>query len=223
MLEQLIGTTEFSPLQVGIYYCGAISWFISYILVVRRIIREKFIDYPVLAITANVVWEVLWGFAFELSFGGNYLLTLWRLGTFLDIFMFYSVLRYGKIQVSVAFLQKNYVPTMIFAAIVSTICIYTYVKTGYDLPMGINSGMILNLLMAVLSILLLWQLPNQKFSFWVGFWRFLGTDVFFTIYIFDIYSDLLFPVVLCVINFGLDTFYLYLVYQRNRTLTRQTQ
>jgi hypothetical protein len=224
LLSELIGTNEtYTHVEVIIYLLGAFSWFLSYALVVRKILLEKFVEYPILAITANVVWEVLWGFVFELAFGGHILLVLWRLGTFLDIFMFYSVLRYGKVQVSVEFVRQNYIFVMLFAAACSGFIIYTFVKTGYDLPMGINSGMILNLMMAVLSLFLFWQMPERKFSFWIGFWRFLGTDVFFTIYIFILYPNLSFPITLCVINILLDGLYLVLVYRRRNLLINKQQ
>lgn len=219
MLEGLFQNDHgYTPFEISMYYTGGICWTISYFLTVRKIIKDKFLEFPIMAITANVVWEFIWGFFLELDFGGMYLIVLWRLAFFLDVFMFYTVLKRGKIQVSVPFLQKNYVPVMIGTAIAWGFLIYAFYQSGADLPMGFNSGMILNVMMSVLCLMMFWQMPNRKFSFWIALFRALGTDVFLMIYIFNVSPDLWFPKVTGVISFVLDGYYLYLILQRNKSL-----
>ena len=223
MFEELLTSDKYSSFQIGMYYLGAICWFLSYVVVLRRAFKLKFIEFPIMAVSANVIWEFIWGFLFELDFGGNYLLTLWRMGFGLDVLIFYTVLKYGKIQVSTPQITKYYVPIMLFASLCSGVLIYTYKVSGYDLPMGINSGMILNVMMSALAILLIWQLQDKEFSFWAGFLRFLGTDVFFFIYIVSVYPTLSFPVAMCVICFILDFYYLYLTIRRKKELAQTTR
>jgi len=208
----------YTPFQIAMYYTGGVSWVISYAIVVYRIWKEKFLDYPIMSVTANVVWEFIWGFFLPLQFGGIYLQVLWRLGFFFDVFMFYAVLKHGKIQVSMPFIQRYYVPIMCFWAVAWGAMVYAFYQSGADQPMGFNSGMILNVMMSVLAIMLFWQLPDKKFSFWAGFFRMLGTDVFLMIYIIDRSPNLLFPQITGVISLVLDVFYLYLVYKRNKQI-----
>lgn len=220
MLEGLFENDYgYTPFEISMYLIGGVCWFISYLMVVRRVIfKDKFLEYPIMAVTANVIWEFLWGFILPLQFGGIYLLILWRSAFALDVYMFYTVLTKGKIQVSIPALQKNYVPIMIVAIIFWGAMIYAFYQSGADIPMGFNSGMILNVMMSTLCLMLFWKFPKKKFSFWAGFFRAIATDVFLMIYIIDRSPDLLFPQVTGVISLILDTSYLILVYKRNKTL-----
>lgn len=65
VVETLFTSEKYTTQQMILYYLGAFSWFSAYILVVRRIIREKFIEFPGFIIAGNVPWELLWGSIFR--------------------------------------------------------------------------------------------------------------------------------------------------------------
>jgi len=209
----------YTPFQITMYLIGGACWFVSYSIVVHRVVfKDGFLEYPIMSVTANVIWEFLWGFVIGLQFGGVYLLTLWRVVFALDVFMFYTVLTKGKVQVSLPIIRKYYVPIMLIAITFWGAMIYSFYQSGADLPMGYNSGMILNVMMSTLCLLLFFKFPDKKFSFWAGFFRAIATDIFYTIYIADRSPDLWFPLITGFVSFVLDTLYVVLVYKRNKSL-----
>ncbi|MBX7109144.1 MAG: hypothetical protein K1X61_10900 [Chitinophagales bacterium] len=216
MVHSLFTSDNYTFFELLMYYLGATFWVITYILVVRKIIVYKSVEFPVIVICANVPWEFLWGFVFKLDFGGPYLLWFWRFGNFLDMFMLYSALRYGAAQFSSALVQKHFRPFALGAVAMFAILNYFYTKAGYDLAMGFNSAMILNVLQSALCIQMVLNLPNQKFSFSIGLARMIATDVCFTAYIVSHSPQAYFPIAMCIICFILDGFYLYLVNRQNK-------
>jgi hypothetical protein len=216
MLDQIFNNPDFSRLQIIFYFLGALGWFASYILVVRKIIREKWVEFPAFVIAGNVAWELLWGFVFDLSFGGMFLQYVWRGGFLLDVFMLYSIYRYGKTQYRMEFIRRNYafLVTAVFISMLTML--YFYVDHGYDIAMGFNSGMILNIIHSAGCLLLLLNHPERKFSLWIGIFRFLGTNVFFFAYLMFYRETQYFSISMIVISIVIDTYYLSEVYKRNK-------
>jgi len=218
MLEQIFNNPEFSNLQIILYFLGAFAWFASYILVIRKIIKKKWVEFPAFVIAGNVAWEFLWGFVFDLSFGGIFLQYVWRLGFLLDVFMLYAVYRYAKSQYKTVFIRKNYY-FLVSAVFISMIALlYFYVEHGYDIAMGFNSGMILNIICSIGCVLLLWDHPKRQFSFWIGFTRFLGTNVFFFAYLLLYTETQYFSITMIIISIIVDTYYRSEVLRRNKKL-----
>jgi hypothetical protein len=216
MWEQIFSNPDFSKTQIIFYFLGAFGWFASYILVVRKIIKDKWVEFPAFVIAGNVAWEFLWGFVFDLSFGGIFLQYVWRGGFLLDAFMLYSVYKYGKKQYKMEFIRKNYVFLVTGVFIAMMTMLYLYVMHGYDIAMGFNSGMILNIIHSVGCVLLFMDHPDRKFSFWIGITRFLGTNVFFFAYLLYYREVQYFSISMIVISIVIDSYYLYEVVRRNK-------
>lgn len=218
MWEQIFNNPDFSNTQIIFYFLGALAWFASYILVVRKIVKEKWVEFPAFVIAGNVAWEFLWGFVFDLSFGGMFLQYVWRGGFLLDVFMLYAIYRYGKKQYNMEFIQKNYsiLVTGVFIAMMTML--YLYVEHGYDIAMGFNSGMILNIIHSVGCVLLLLNHPERKFSFGIGITRFMGTNVFFFAYLLFYNEVQYFSISMIIISIIVDVFYLSEIIKRNKKM-----
>lgn len=222
MFEQIFNNPDFTNLQIIFYFLGAFGWWASYILVIRKIIKEKWVEFPAFVIAANVAWEFLWGFVFELHFGGIFLTYVWRGGFLMDAFMLYAVYRYGKNQYKMEFIRKNYAFLVTAAFVAFFALIYFYVDRGYDIAMGFNSGMMLNLMHSIGCLLLFYNHPERKFSTWIGITRFLGTNIFLFAYLLMYRHPQYFTITMLVITFITDIYYISEVIKRNRRMQTAT-
>src|SRR6516165_12611508 len=105
MDHPFVNTKDYSPAQLILFGLAAAYWVWVYIAVIRDIFKYKFVGIPVLAVCANIAWEFLWSFKFYTNMGA---LFEWgyRAWFILDVFIFYSVFRYGKVQFTDKRLQK---------------------------------------------------------------------------------------------------------------------
>ena len=147
--QQLISdpTGTYTPTEMYLYYAGAAAWLVTYALVIRKIIKEKFVEFPALIIAANVSWELLGGFVLgypsivqsgigwpdlpehaqtPVVFGGPILLWAWRAGSLMDVFMLISCLRYGAKQTSEEWLKKIWKPMILIGFCCFAAILYTF-------------------------------------------------------------------------------------------------
>jgi hypothetical protein len=222
LFNDLFVSEYYSKLTLSFYYLGVLGWLVAYILIIKKIIKDKFVGLPLFAIAANVSWELLWAYVFPLDFGGRTLLYAWRFGLLLDLFMLVSVLRYGRIQFTTQYMKDNYLFLGIIAFVISVMLNYTFSDSGHDLPMGFNSGMILNIITCIAAFQLFLNIPTEKFSVAVGVARTLATDVFlFTFLILapaSRFPDKRMSYVLCVVCLFIDIAYIVCVIKRNKQL-----
>ena len=218
MMSAIFNNPNFTQPQIIFYFLGAFAWCACYLLIIRKIIKEKWVEFPAFVIAANVAWEFLWGFVFELSFGGIFLTYLWRGGFLLDVVMLYFVFKYGKQQYKTEFIRKNY-SFLVSATLVAFLAlIYFFVDHGYDLAMGFNSGMILNIILSVGCVLLFYNHPDRKFSVWIGIMKFVASDIFLFIYLLYYRETQYFSITMLAICFIIDLYYIYAAAQRNKKL-----
>lgn len=220
MWHDLIHSDTYPLSAMIFYYLGAVAWLTTYVMIVRRIFKDKFVEFPVIVVAGNVSWEIIGGFIIypPLPFGGELLLYGWRAGVILDAIILYGVFKYGHKQWNHPLLQK-------YHALITTIAFfglgaltYTYYTAGYDLPMMFNSGMLLNLVMSVLCINLFLLKPDYRFSPYIAWGKFLASSVFFMIYLFIVKPDAYFSVVLGVLCFILDITYIVMATKRWRAM-----
>jgi hypothetical protein len=55
----------YTPLVIAVGSGCAISWLITYILIIARTILDRTSAIPLLAVTVNIVWEFIYGFILE--------------------------------------------------------------------------------------------------------------------------------------------------------------
>ncbi len=218
MFNELFHSDTYSLWAMIFYYLGAVAWLATYVMIIRRMFKDKFVEFPVIVVTGNVVWEILGGFVIypPLPFGGNILMWGWRLGAILDIIMLYGIFKYGAKQWRSPQLVKYHHWIVVFTFLAIGAMTYTYYQAGYDLPMMFNSGMILNVVMSVLCINLFIAKPDYRFSPYIAWSKFLASSVFFMIYLILATPDAYFAGVMGVICFILDIIYINMVTKRWR-------
>ncbi|MEH6590981.1 MAG: hypothetical protein V7746_12015 [Halioglobus sp.] len=207
-----INTDVYTQAQLFFYLAGFLLWGIGYALVIRRIVKTRFVEVPIFAVCGNITWEFLWGFYFETDMG---LLLVWfyRLGAMLDVGILISVFLYGRKQLISSAVNKHYVPMVIGALVMWTLLYLAFQKQGYDLPLGSNSAYLVNLVMSVLYIMLALNLKDPHLlSIPIGWLKGLGTGMV-TVFVFLAYPDNLFVQVISVIVGVLDLIYMALLYK----------
>ena len=207
--QPFINTTDYSVPQLVLFGVAALYWVWVYIAVIRDIIRHKFIGIPVLAVCANIAWELLWSFRFQTNMGE---LFQWgyRIWFVMDVFIFYSVIRYGKIQFSDPYLKKNF-PLIVWFTFLGWVAgIYAFTMNYAD-PIGAISAYLVNAHMSAIYILLILKFPKEKaLSVSTAWHKMLGTALT-SVFCFWAFPGSWFMLTMTVITFILDMAYIALV------------
>lgn len=212
--DSLLNLQSYTAGQLLLYGVGCFGWVIFYAVVVREIIRKKFVEIPAPSVVTNISWEFVWSFMFSPDMG---LVFVWgyRVWFVLDIFITYSLFRYGDKQVQNPILKRYFRPAVAIGIPIWILGIYFFVAQGYDTPTGLISGYILNVIIAALYILLILRHPNlSDFSYLVAWSKMLGTALA-SVFCFIALSDEHLLLTLCVICFVLDTTYIAVFHWRH--------
>ena len=207
----IINLKDYTIAEHICFATGCLLWVVVYIIVIRNIIKHKYIEVPVVAVCANVCWEFLWSFVFTTDMGSLY---VWgyRIWFFLDCYIVYGMLRYGYKQMVVDQLKSYHVAIAISWIAAWMGMLYFYILY-YDAPitkMGANSGYVLNVMMSALYIpLLLRQHSTYYFSKLAGWSKGVGTFLI-TIFCFLHFKDG-FLLSMCVVTTILDLIYIIMI------------
>ena len=211
----LVNLESYTAGQLILYGIGCFGWVVFYAVVVREIIRKKFVEIPAPSVVTNISWEFVWSFLFAPDMGQ---LFVWgyRVWFVLDIFITYSLFKYGDKQVNNPTLKRYFRPAAAIGIPIWIAGIYFFVKQGFDTPTGLISGYILNVIIAVLYILLILRQPNLgNFSYVVAWSKMLGTALA-SVFCFWRLGNEHFLLVMCVICFVLDSTYIAVFHWRSR-------
>ena len=209
MTHPVVNTTDYSPEQLILFGIAAAYWVWVYIVVIIDIVKYKFVGIPALAICANIAWEFLWSFKFYTNMGA---LFEWgyRAWFVLDVFILYSLLRYGKKQFTDQSLQKNFSLIIFFAFFCWLAAIYALTSQYYD-PIGAVSAYLVNTNMSAIYIAFILKFPYEKsLSISTAWHKMLGTALT-SVFCFWAFPDQYFMLTLTVITFILDITYIYIV------------
>ena len=214
MNEKILNLVDYTPLQHVFFATGCLLWVVTYLIVIRAIRKNAFIEIPVIAVTANFAWEFLWSFTFTTDMGLLYVYG-YRLWFFLDCFIFWGLLHYGFKQISVDQLRSFSKPIILLALASWAFMLYFYIR-NYDFPAshnGVYSGYILNVMMSALYIpALLRYGRTQHFSRLAALCKGVGT-FFISIFCFLKYDDW-FLLSMCLVTTLLDAAYIYLIMRK---------
>ncbi|MCG8573471.1 MAG: hypothetical protein MI810_01185 [Flavobacteriales bacterium] len=214
-LNYWINLKEFTPYELIVTSIGWIFWITLYILIIRNIRREKYVEMPWICALGNISWEFVWGFLFYESINlGEFFIWSYRAWFFLDIYIFWGVLKYGNKQTGIAELKKYFVPVCL-GVIVLWVSLYsTFIASGFDHKWGSQSAYISNVLISTLYIsLFLRQWKSKKFSKIMAWCKCLGT-LAYTIVYFNFDPPNIFVHVIGGVVFILDISYLLMLYRK---------
>ena len=190
---------------------GCLGWVVVYALVIWCISKNKYVEVPFIAVSANFAWEFLWSFVFKTDMGQFY---VWgyRSWFLLDCFIVTGTFFYGSKQLLLGSLKTYFKPIFLFSLASWFVLLYYYIK-NYDLPishMGAYSGYVLNVMMSAMYIpLLLKEVNAFPFSKYAAWFKGVGT-LFIGVFCFLKFEDR-FLLSLCLITSILDFVYIYLI------------
>ena len=217
MERPIINLADYTVTQHIFFALGCLLWVFTYIIVIRGIRKNDFIDIPLIAVTANFAWEFLWSFVFITDMGSLY---MWgyRIWFFLDCFIVFGLFRDGYKQIGIAALRDKSKLIIAFGIACWVLMLYYYIK-NYDFPVshnGVYSGYIINVMMSALYIPMLLRLgDSQQFSKWAGWLKGVGT-LLISVFCLLKYNDG-FLLSMCAVTALLDAVYIYLV-MRNKAV-----
>ena len=209
----LLNLHDYTALQLAFYATGAYLWVVAYLIYIRNGFRYGVVEMPAFAACGNVGWEFCWALIFTTDLGALcvYAHKAWF---FLDLVIFYLVLKYANKQTDLPLLKKYWVPICIFLLACSAALYGTFVQQGLDVGSTIQSAYICQMPISFLYIpLMLKQKSLMGYSVWAGWARTLGTGLI-GIFAFMRYPDHPFLLSMAVIATLVDFIYMYLLYSR---------
>ncbi|MBB6461117.1 transmembrane-type terpene cyclase [Flammeovirga kamogawensis] len=215
-IKEYINLSDYTVTQQVLFFLDAIFWAVTYILVIYNAIKYKFFGIPIEAAVANVAWELLFSTVFTTNLG---VLFVWgiRLWLITDAVMLFYLHKYGRKQVRVPFIFKNFNWVTSVGFVLWGLVIYGFVMQYGD-PIGAGTGYILNIIMSTLFIFLILAHPEEKaLSFSIAMWKGFGT-VFVGVGIFLGEESSQFVVIIAAITFALDMFYGWLTLNKEKII-----
>ena len=226
----------YTPLVIAVGSSCAISWLITYVLIIARTILDKTSAIPLLAVTVNIVWEFIYGFILEP--GSDFIHIFSVFWFLLDFVIIILVVKYSKDAITTYLDKQVSYLWFIFFLLASSFGIVYFSFINLSDPEGQYTGYGVNLLMTYLFIDKYFRqktLAGQ--SLYVAIFKFLGTLLAFAAtcleafpivnplgyasfwqYIFDIISSDAYPLtnlvkMLYLVIFIGDIFYILMIHR----------
>ena len=214
----LLNVHDYTAPQLAFYAIGAYLWVVAYLIYIRNGFKYGVVEMPVFAACGNVGWEFCWALLFTTDLGALcvYAHKAWF---FLDLVIFYLVLKYAHKQTGLPLLKRYWTPICIFLLAASAVFYGTFVQQGLDVGSTIQSAYICQLPISFLYIpLLLRQQSLIGWSLWAGWARTLGTGLI-GVFVFMRYPGHVFLLAMAVISTLVDFVYMYLLIVQRRELS----
>jgi hypothetical protein len=208
-----LDTGNYTMWQILLFFTGSLLWLICYIDTIFDIRTKKVVNIPAAAVILNFGWEMAACFFFVPNMGKLLVAAYWA-WMLCDIFIFYSLFRYGFKQMRIDFFKQHAHFFIIGGIVISFLSQSTYM-IQYDLPMAPITGYIINLIMSI-SFLYLLFIPDFKWYSRVTAWsKFLGTGII-SVMFFTKYPTNNFLTIMYVAVAAFDILYIMLVYKKLR-------
>jgi hypothetical protein len=224
---QDLGQSSFAVTLINL---GNLLWMLTYFLVIASGFSRKYLGIPVVAVTLNITWELIITVFCPKAppirlcqldpFGEWYLTTI----ILLDFIILYQALRWGAKQLDRAFLKKHFNTFLACWLAFAFVSQHTYIAYRRDVN-GTLTSWIINLVMSSLFVSLALRKPDAPLPRAVAWTKILANSSISAGLILYPLSQLpsfraalsvTFVYLLLVSVFILDSFYLYLLYQRRR-------
>ncbi len=203
-----LNLVDYTPLQLILFGLGAALWVLSYVYIVKTVVKHKFVEMPAGVLCANITWEFLWAFVFTQNMG-EVIGIGYKLWFFFDLYVVYKFYKYGHKQV-IQSIVPYYKWVFSFALVAWFVAQYFFIKQGFDNPIGANSAYIINILISSLYVFLFLRLEDKSvLSFTAGWARGAGTGLI------SVMCALKWPenywlLSMCAVCLLIDIFYVYL-------------
>lgn len=166
---------------------GCWLWVIAYAIIIHNIIKYKKLEMPTLVGTGNFAWEGYWAWIGMNNMGyiATYAYQAWFI---LDIFIWYSLLRYGQVDTQQPLLSKRFKTYAIAATCLWFGFFYYLHSMDLDTGIGAHSAYILNWLISLTYVLNYAKLrkTTMVYSVTVAWLKLVGTAMN-TVFMFKFY------------------------------------
>jgi hypothetical protein len=183
IIEFLIGHPNiygFNLLELAMMGTGFLLWTIAYYHIILDGRKNPVNEMPMMAAAGNIAWEFLWAFVFRKTPIG----VLFNVGCLcwfsMDLFINYQVLTKNRKQEQNQWIKKNWVLIYIFSFIGYLITLFFMAEDGADNALGIQSALLLNVLMSALYIYQMVENPQfegRDYTERIAYLKMLGTGV----------------------------------------------
>jgi len=211
--EPLVNTAKYSTPELLFFAAGGLAWALAYMGVLREIVRQRFVEIPATAVTANIAWEFTWGIVHRTDLGS---LFAWgyRVWFFLDVFIVWGLLRYGVRHLGTPKLRESFRLAVLLAILAWTATLLLLVRQGYDTPNGIVSGYMVTLLMSALYVPQFFRERDRTpYSPFVAWCKLLGNGLVIGFCVLA-YPENRFLLTVCGVTLVLDLYYTWLFHTR---------
>lgn len=225
-LKSNINLEAYPPIQLLFLGFGFIFWVLAYKEILQGVRKYKLVEIPMIVVAFDIAWEFNWAFLLEndLSPFFSYGCAIWF---FMDIFINYYTLRYGRKMTTKPWLKKYYYYVYVFFLASGFFIVYFMRELAEDNGLGVISAYLINICISGMYIYQLLNFPHlrgQGISYRVAWNKFLGTG-FISVVCFMHWPHNGFLLTMCVMVFVMDIVYiaLYKNYQPAPTPELATQ
>lgn len=214
-----VNLCDYSLADVLLIAIGTILWLVAYGAVIRNSIRNKFVEMPVVAASANIAWEFTWAFLVVTNLGKAF---VWGLQAwfFFDVFIFFQILRFGHKQWKSGFFTRHFRPVVILSTLAWIPVFYFMCIEGHDQPMGTTSAYIITVPMAILYLTMFIDgAQKENYSLTVAWSKGLG-NAFMTLFTFMHYEELYEVKIMALTVLVFDILYFIQVYRYRKNLRK---
>jgi len=216
-MDQWLNLTDYTPLELTLFITGCFLWVIAYAIIIKNIIRHKVVEMPFLAGCGNFGWEFVWSFIFQTNMG-LVCVYAYRAWFFLDIYIFYNLVKYGSKQVSSPEMKQWFKPMCIFLTLAWGMATYCMHQSGYEHVIGAISAYTVNVFISGCYISLILRIKSlEGFSLSVAWLKMIGTGLN-TIFMFIHYPNDPYLHFMGVLVFIFDIIYIYLFVKKRREM-----
>jgi len=211
-------TDKYTVTQLVLCATGGAMWAILYIKMLLNIRKHHYVEMPYFVAAGNLAWEFLWAWVFAkyIDLGDVYVF-LYRAWFFVDLFIFGHVVSYGQKQISNPYIRKHYKPILFAILAMFLGLIYSFVRSSFDFPLGVNSAYMLNLLISIMYLqLYMRQYQSGTFLKLVAWFKMIGTGLITIAFWNMIPPDNYFEHVAGPIVFVIDIYYIWMIYNWNK-------
>ena len=216
-MDTLFNLKAYTALQLTLYASGAYLWVIAYVIYVRNGFKYGVVEMPAFAAAGNLGWELCWAFFFVTDLG-PFCVLAHKAWFFLDVVIFYLLLRHGWKQTDLPLLRRWWKAVCFFVFVCSAALYGAFVQQGLDVGSTIQSAYLCQLPISFLYIpLMLRQTNLDGYSMWAAWTRTLGTAVI-GVFAFMRYPDHPFLLTRAVVCSVVDFIYIALFARQRRVL-----
>lgn len=185
--EGLVNFDAYDVTDVILFGGGCWLWVVAYGIIIHNIIKYKKLEMPTLVGTGNFAWEGYWAWIGmnNMGFIAVYAYQAWF---FLDIFIWISLLRYGRIDTTHPLLAPRFKTYAILSTGLWFGFFYFLHSMDLDTGIGAHSAYMLNGLISLCYVLNYAKLrkTSMVYSIWVAWLKLIGTAMN-TVFMFKVY------------------------------------